>query len=279
MHSATWQGNLLGTLLFFVGCVLTWLLDGVVHGLERRSGGSIPGHECADPACADPSCEDNACADPDCADPECGDVSLKNKGAVAVGEKEALTAAEDDGEGPIVLQRKGADPAAADAGAAAAEAAELQQMGSFTAAAIFIHNVPEGMATFVGALANANAGFALACAIAVHNIPEGVCVAMPIYHATGSRTKAFLWAFGSGVSEPIGGLIGYIIMVAMSGGTAINHTAFGLMFAIVAGMMVFICVKELLPTALRYDPADKTVTKSFFAGMAVMAVSIVLFEI
>lgn len=98
-----------------------------------------------------------------------------------------------------------------------AEAAKLQQMGVFTALSIFIHNFPEGLATFIATMADPAAGAALAVAIGMHNIPEGICVGFPIYYATGSRWKAFFISFLSGLSEPIGGLIGYLLMYAISG--------------------------------------------------------------
>ena len=110
----------------------------------------------------------------------------------------------------------------------------LQKMGLLTAIAIGIHNLPEGLATFVAALADPLNGVAIAVAIALHNIPEGVCVAMPVYYATGSRTKGFLWAFLSGLSEPIGGLLGYLVLY----GNRMSDLAYGILFCVVAGMMV-----------------------------------------
>lgn len=110
----------------------------------------------------------------------------------------------------------------------------LQKMGLLTALAIGIHNLPEGLATFIAALADPLNGVAIAVAIALHNIPEGVCVAMPVYYATGSRWKGFLWAFLSGVSEPIGGLLGYLVLY----GNRMSDLAYGLLFCIVGGMMV-----------------------------------------
>jgi ZIP family zinc transporter len=110
----------------------------------------------------------------------------------------------------------------------------LQRMGLMTALAIAIHNFPEGLATFVAALADPVNGLAIAFAIALHNIPEGVCVAMPVYYATGSRWKAFLWAFASGISEPIGGVIGYSLLY----GSRMSNMAYGVLFCLVAGMMV-----------------------------------------
>ena len=151
----------------------------------------------------------------------------------------------------------------------------LKNMGAMTALAIALHNFPEGLATFVAALADTKLGLALAVAVAVHNIPEGACVAMPVYYATGSKMKGFWWSFVSGVSEPIGGLFGYLVLY----GNAMSDVAYGALFGVVGGMMVYISLKELLPTALKYDPHDRYVTNCMFAGMAVMALSLILFQI
>jgi len=148
-------------------------------------------------------------------------------------------------------------------------------MGINTAAAIAIHNFPEGLATFVGTLADPSVGITLAIAIGIHNIPEGLCVALPIYYATGSRIRGFLWALFSGISEPIGALIGYAII--KSSGDDMNQMVYGILFGIVGGMMVMIVISELLPTAYRYDPQDKVTTGSVVLGMAVMAASLCLF--
>ena len=152
---------------------------------------------------------------------------------------------------------------------------QLINMGLMTGLAIGLHNFPEGLATFIAALADAKLGVALAVAIAVHNIPEGICVAMPVYYATGSKWKGFWWSFVSGISELVGGLFGYLILY----GNAMSDVAYGSLFGIVAGMMVYISLKELLPTALKYDPHDKYVTTCMFVGMAIMALSLILFQI
>ena len=115
-------------------------------------------------------------------------------------------------------------------------------------------------------------GGALAIAIAIHNIPEGLCVSIPIYFATGDRWKAFRWALLSGISEPIGALIGWLILK-----DHFNELVYGIVFGMVAGMMVMIVLNELVPTAHRYDPHDKVVTKSISIGMVVMAASLCLF--
>eukprot|EP00397_Hematodinium_sp_SG-2012_P060473 GEMP01078796.1.p1 GENE.GEMP01078796.1~~GEMP01078796.1.p1 ORF type:complete len:236 (+),score=50.24 GEMP01078796.1:359-1066(+) len=151
---------------------------------------------------------------------------------------------------------------------------KLVRMGLSTAVAIGIHNFPEGLATFIATLDTPQVGVSLAVAIAIHNIPEGLCVAVPIYYATGNRHKAFLWAFLSGISEPIGAGLGWIVLSGED-----NTLAFAIMFGIIAGMMVAIVVHELLPTAHRYDPKDQVVTNMFILGMAIMALSLVLFKL
>lgn len=153
---------------------------------------------------------------------------------------------------------------------------KLKTMGLNTAAAIAIHNFPEGLATFVATLADPQVGAMLAVAIAIHNIPEGLCVALPIYYATKNRCCGFLVALLSGISEPIGALIGYAILKGT--GEDMNQTMYGALFGIVGGMMVMIVLLELIPTAHRYDPQDTCVTTSLIFGMMVMAVSLVMFQ-
>merc|ERR1712039_314609 len=99
---------------------------------------------------------------------------------------------------------------------------------------------------------------------------------MGIFYASGSRHQGFFWALLSGLSEPIGALIGYLII--MASGEDMNQVVYGVLFGVVAGMMIMIVILELMPTALRYDPQDKFVTNSIVAGMAVMAASLVLFS-
>ncbi len=147
----------------------------------------------------------------------------------------------------------------------------LMRMGVFTALAIAIHNFPEGLATFTAALTDPALGVSIAIAIAIHNIPEGMSVSVPIYFATGSKLKAFWYSFLSGVSEPVGALIGYLILRPF-----MSETVMGLLFAVVAGIMVFISLDELLPTAREYSEGHYTVY-GLIAGMAVMALSLLLF--
>merc|ERR1712065_95663 len=110
---------------------------------------------------------------------------------------------------------------------------KLKQMGLTTALAIGLHNFPEGLATFVATLDDPAVGAALAIAIAIHNIPEGLCVSVPVYYATGSRWQGFGWACLSGISEPIGAALGWLILYHV-----LNDIVYGVLFGIVAGMMV-----------------------------------------
>ena len=146
----------------------------------------------------------------------------------------------------------------------------LKRMGLFTALAIGIHNFPEGLATFTAALADPALGLAIAVAIAIHNIPEGVAVAVPIYYATGSRKKAFAYSFLSGLAEPAGALVGYLLLRSL-----FSPSLMGVMFAAVAGIMVFISLDELLPTAEAYGHHHLCIY-GLIAGMGVMALSLLL---
>lgn len=147
----------------------------------------------------------------------------------------------------------------------------LMKMGVFTALAIGIHNFPEGIATFTSALQDPGLGVAIAIAIAIHNIPEGIAVAVPIYFATGNKKKAFKLSFLSGLAEPIGALFAYLILMPF-----LNDLMFGIIFAAVAGIMVFISLDELLPAAKKYDESHHAIY-GLIAGMALMAISLLLF--
>jgi ZIP family zinc transporter len=148
---------------------------------------------------------------------------------------------------------------------------KLHHIGIFTACAIAIHNFPEGLVTFIGALSDPALGIALAFAIAIHNIPEGIAVAIPIYYGTGSRKKAFIYSFLSGLAEPLGALLGFFILMKF-----MNDLVFGVMFGVAAGIMVFISLDELLPAAQKHGEHHHSIY-GLIAGMAVMAFSLLLF--
>jgi zinc transporter, ZIP family len=146
----------------------------------------------------------------------------------------------------------------------------LMRMGLVSAAAIALHNFPEGIATFMAALDDPRLGTGVALAVALHNIPEGIAVAVPVFYATGSRAKAFSWSFLSGLSEPVGALVAWVLLAGLFG-PALR----GALFAAVAGVMVFISFDELLPTAREYGEHHVAIY-GLIGGMAVMAVSLVL---
>lgn len=148
---------------------------------------------------------------------------------------------------------------------------QLMRLGIFTALAIAIHNFPEGIATFVSAFQDPSIALPIVTAIAIHNIPEGIAVSVPIYQATGSRKKAFLYSFLSGLAEPIGALLGWVVLIPI-----MSDMVYGILFAGVAGIMVFISVDELLPASREYGEHHLSIY-GLIAGMMVMAVSLLLF--
>ena len=147
---------------------------------------------------------------------------------------------------------------------------KLMRMGLMTALAIAIHNFPEGIATFTTAVDDTTLGAAIAVAIAIHNIPEGIAVSVPVYYATGDRAKAFRLSLLSGVAEPVGALLAWLVLMPF-----MSATLMGCILAGVAGIMVFISIDELLPAAREYGEAH-TAIYGVVAGMAVMAVSLLL---
>lgn len=149
--------------------------------------------------------------------------------------------------------------------------ASLKRTGVLVAISIAIHNFPEGIATFTSALGSLDVAIPITIAIAIHNIPEGIAVAVPIYHATGSRKKAFTHSFLSGLAEPLGAAIAYFFLLEFWT-PALN----GIVLAAVAGIMVFISLDELLPSAERYGKHHVSII-GLILGMAVMAISLWLF--
>ncbi len=162
--------------------------------------------------------------------------------------------------------------AAATAGASGGvHNARLLRMGLYSAVAIGAHNFPEGLATFISALQDPVVAVPVAVAIAIHNIPEGIAVSVPIYYATGSKKKALFYSLLSGLTEPLGALIGYLLLMPW-----INDFTMGLAFALVAGIMVLLSLGELIPEAQRQG-GQKLTMGGLVAGMAVMSVSLALF--
>ncbi|OQA23294.1 MAG: Zinc transporter ZupT [Actinobacteria bacterium ADurb.Bin346] len=137
---------------------------------------------------------------------------------------------------------------------------------------IAIHNFPEGMATFYSSLVDTKIGIAIAVAIAIHNIPEGLAVSVPIYKATGSRGKAFLWSFLSGVVEPVGAIITALVLLPY-----LNAAILGYILSGTAGLMTFIAIDELLPVSKSYGFSHLPIL-SFIIGLSVMMLSLFLLK-
>jgi ZIP family zinc transporter len=148
--------------------------------------------------------------------------------------------------------------------------ATLKRLGILTALAIGIHNFPEGIVTFFSTLSSATVGISIAVAVALHNIPEGIAVSVPIYYSTGSRTRAFWLSMLSGVSEPIGAIVAYVLLRAFLA----DHLV-GIVFAAVAGIMVFVSLDQLIPNAKKYGESHQSVY-GLVVGMAIMAVTLIL---
>ncbi len=155
--------------------------------------------------------------------------------------------------------------------------ARLLRMGLLTALALGIHNFPEGLATFLAALHEPNLGIAIAVAIALHNIPEGISVSVPIYYATGSRKRALVYSLLSGLAEPVGALVAYVGILVLFGGSGdgVPFEVMGVLFAGVAGIMVYISLDQLLPTSRAYGKGHDSLL-GLLGGMAVMALSLLL---
>jgi ZIP family zinc transporter len=156
---------------------------------------------------------------------------------------------------------------------------KLLRMGLFTALAIGIHNFPEGLATFLAALQDPSLGVAIAVAVALHNIPEGISVSVPIYYATGKRSRAFVYSFLSGLAEPVGAVNAFapIGFVWVGVGGVIPPQVMGVLFGAVAGIMVYISLDELLPTSRAYGKGHDSLF-GLLAGMVVMALSLLLMK-
>ncbi len=155
---------------------------------------------------------------------------------------------------------------------------KLLRMGMFTALAIGIHNFPEGLATFLSALEDPALGVAIAVAIALHNIPEGISVSVPIYYATGSRKKAFYYSFLSGLAEPVGAGVAYVLLLATVGeGGVMPPQVMGLLFGGVAGIMVYISLDQLLPMSRAYARGHDSLL-GLVGGMVLMALSLLIMQ-
>ena len=131
---------------------------------------------------------------------------------------------------------------------------DLYKAGMISMIALIIHNVPEGIVTFLTSNHNIKLGITLAISIALHNVPEGISISVPIYYSTKSKKKAFLYTFISGMSEFIGAVIAFLLFRKFD-----NNFFFGCLYSLTSGIMLYISVVELLPTSLKYKNKFKTI--------------------
>lgn len=147
---------------------------------------------------------------------------------------------------------------------------KFMKMGILTALAVAIHNFPEGIATFMAVIESPTLGVVIAVAIAIHNIPEGIAIAVPIYHATGDKKRALRLSFLSGFAEPLGAALAYLFLAPF-----MSPMLLGCVFAVIAGIMVFISFDELLPASREYGEHHISIY-GLITGMAIMALSLIL---
>lgn len=150
---------------------------------------------------------------------------------------------------------------------------KLMRGGLLIGVALCLHNFPEGFLVFMTAFEDPKVGLAIAGALAIHNIPEGIAIAGPLYAASKKRVRSIAIATATGFAEPVGAIIGFLLLKDF-----LNDSLFGWVFGIVAGMMIFICVNEILPAAQRFASNQRQTTYGFIAGMAVLAISITFLQ-
>ena len=225
----------LATLSFFAGVAIMALVDVIVHRLFSASGRHAAG-------------------------------GGRGGGGHAHDHEEGQQLYADDEEGGAIR---------AVASIPAGQRQRMLMMAAVVAAAIVLHNIPEGMATYVASFHSVSSGLPLAIAIAIHNVPEGLAVAMPLLYGTGSRVKAVGLGTLSGLAEPFGALLASLVANEDS-----SQGVFGGVFGMTAGMMSYVCIEELLPAAYAEQGVSRSaLTAAFFAGCAVMASSLVLEKI
>lgn len=154
------------------------------------------------------------------------------------------------------------------------EKKELKRTGLLSMFAVSLHNLPEGLMVFMAALVDPSMGLGIAIAIAIHNIPEGIAIATPIYYATGSKKKALGYSIISGLTEPLGALIAWVLFLRVFDQI---EDIFPIVFAVIGGIMVFVAIHQLLPAAQKYGK-HHSVMRWLFYGMAFMAASLVLLD-
>lgn len=147
---------------------------------------------------------------------------------------------------------------------------KLYKLGLITMLVIIIHNIPEGIATYITTTNNSKLGIVLTLAIALHNIPEGISISIPIYYSTNSKFKSFIYTLISGISEPLGALICYLFLYKY-----ISNTILGVIYACIAGMMINISINELYNEAKKYN--KKNTILFVLIGSIIMIINHIIF--
>jgi len=150
------------------------------------------------------------------------------------------------------------------------EGKHLYKVGIISMVAIILHNIPEGIVTFISTTKDTSLGISLAIAIAMHNIPEGISISVPIYYATKSKSRACTYTFISGLSELMGAILTYLFLLPF-----INDIILGLLFALIAGIMLHISFTQMLPTSINYKE-DKITRVCFIIGLIFMLIKIII---
>jgi len=151
------------------------------------------------------------------------------------------------------------------------KSSKLYKLGIITMLVIMMHNIPEGIATYITSTQNIKLGITLTIAIALHNIPEGISISIPIYYSTNSKLKAFLYTLISGLSEPVGAIIAYLFLAKF-----VNNTILGILYSIIAGMMVNISINELYKESINYNKKNTFIY--FIIGSFIMIINHLLFN-
>ncbi|KAG2453424.1 hypothetical protein HYH02_001647 [Chlamydomonas schloesseri] len=270
------------TICFFAGFPISWVLDKISHRAVYH-GSALTSGTCCGLGCSSCSSKSGCCGTccghgeahidekSPAACPPCSHVMVQVAPAPVVGGADAEAAMA--GSGGVKRGSSAGSSVGGDDEALSQEerTKKLVHLGLLAAMAMALHNMPEGLVTFVGYMDSIASGITTAVAIAIHNIPEGMVIASAVYFGTGQRLKAVMWTALAALSEPLGGLIGLAVVC----GGSMTDTVFGILFGLVAGIMVYISLKELLPGARRFDPKDKVTTILMAAGGVIMACSLV----
>ena len=147
---------------------------------------------------------------------------------------------------------------------------KLYKLGIITMLVIMLHNIPEGIATYITSTNNIKLGYSLTIAIALHNIPEGISISIPIYYSTNSKLKAFIYTFVSGMSEPLGAVIAYLFLSKF-----INNNILGIIYSTIAGMMINIAINELYKESVNYNKKNTIIY--FIIGSFIMILNHIIF--